>query len=258
MALTAYQTAVQNLIQAPSAPTPLVSAATLTVFINDARIKVATEAECIRNYAILALAVGTRQYPFSSIVPSGGVSSVTGIQGPISVRTANYAVGGGASAVYPRPWPWFNTYYLGDPAPVQGPPNIFSQFGQGASGTLFFNPLPDAVYTLSLDISCLPIALVDDSTKEAIPANWIDAVPFYAAWLALMAMQRQGDADTMLQRFGTLMAMARREATPGVLANNYEGVTDPTLANKLGSQPLRSGQDIGTGAATARPGAAGR
>lgn len=256
MALTAYQSAVQNLIQAPSAPIPLIGSAQLTVYINDARVKVATEGECIRNYATLALASGTIQYPFSGIVISG--AAPTGIQGPMAVRYANYKVANGARPVLPRPWPWFNFYYLGNPTPAAGPPSIYSQFGQGALGSLFINPPPDIAYSLNLDVACLPIPLVDDTTTEAIPATWTDAVPFYAAWLALLSMQRPADADTMLQRFTMLMAMARAEATPSVLSGNYEGVSDPTLANKLGSQPLRSAQDIGAGAAAGKPMPGGR
>lgn len=254
MALTAYQTAVTNLLQAPSSPTPLVPTTQLTTYINNARLRVAVEAECVRNYASLSIVANTASYPFTAIVLSGGASSVTGIAAPLVVRTATYNVAGGARFIVPRPWPWFNYYVLNNPVPVPGPPTTVSQYGQGLAGTLFFN-IPDVGYTLNLDTACTPILLVDDTTVEAIPYPWTDSVPFYAAWLAFMQLQKPADADRCLNDYKMLMSMARKEATADVLPNSYEQVSDPTLANKLASQPLRTGGDIGVGSRAGAPSA---
>lgn len=245
--LTAYQIEVTNLIQAPSSPTPLVPSAQLTTYINMARRQLAAEAECVRVYATLAVSPSAQQYAFSTI-NLGGASGVSGV---LTVRMMNYVVASGVQRVYPRPWPWFELYELCNPVPVGAPPRIYSQYGQGLNGTFWIN-LPDTTYTLNLDTACFPIDLVDDTTAEAIPSLWTDAVPFYAAWYTLMQLQKPMDAEAMLRTYEQLVSRARQGVTPTTLPANYEQQADPTLANKLGSQPLRTATDIGAGAAGGR------
>ena len=233
--LTAYQTQFQNLIQYPAPPVPLISNAQATIYINAARGQVALEAECIRVFGTLTLAPGTQQYPFSSIdFPAGTV----GVQGVQDVRIALYAVAGGMQRVTAREWEWFNRYVLANPVPVPGVPQYWCQYGQGALGTIFVNQ-PDFAYVLSLDTVCYPAPLVDDTTPEAIPYQWTDAVPFWAAWLGFLSLTRQADAEKMMNLYGTLMNRARRGATPSVTPHQYEQAPDLTLGNKLGVQPAR-------------------
>lgn len=248
MALAAYQLAVTNLIQAPTSPTPLISSAQLTTYINLARSKVATDGECVRVLGTLNMVSGTQQYSFAGINLGGAV----GVAQVMTVRTINYAIAGGFRTILPRPWAWFNYYVLNDPTPVPGFPTIWVQYGQGLSGSLYFN-IPDFAYPLTMDTVCIPVPLVDDNTDEAIPYPWTDAVEFYAAWLALLQLQRTAHAEQMYGRYTRMMGLASSEATPTILPNDYERVSDPTLANKLASQPLRTGADIGTGSVSGQP-----
>lgn len=229
--------------------------ADLVFYVNQARGQLAGESECLRVYATLALAAGTQQYPFSAITLT---NAPAGTEGVLTVRTASYQVADGARQVMPRSWPWFNLYILCSPEPETGAPSVYAQYGQGASGTLFFN-MPDQAYTLNLDTACYPAALALDTDPEAIPYLWTDAVPYYAAYLALLSMMGADDrAQKMLDLYGVFVERARRAATPSVLQSNYEQTSDPTLANKLGSQPLRSASDIGAGAQGGKPHPAGR
>lgn len=227
--LTAYQTAVQNLIQAPSAPNSLVPAATLTANINTARAQVALDAECIRQTMTLALAGAQQSYPFSAF--SG---AATGVQtAPLAVRQALF----GSAEITVRNWEWFFSYCL--TASAAGTPNVCAQQGRGQGGTLWFWPTPNATLTGAFDVVGLPIPLVDDSTAEAIPYPWTDAVPFYAAWLTLMSQQRQPDAQLMLQRYQLLIRRGTDGATgsflpdrmPGgagaIIASTHQGVAQP-------------------------------
>lgn len=213
MALTAYETLTAALLQSPSSPIPLIPTATLDSYINIARNQVAADAECIRVPATLALANGTQSYNFSAItVPSGvGIGSV------ITVRSAR--IGGQPLDI--RNWEWFAQYYLGNGQ--SGTPLRLAQQGQSVSGTLFFNPTPNATATVSLDAVCLPISLINDTTPEAIPALWTDAIPFYAAWLGMQSLQRQADAEMMLQRYESLVRRGRQFATPTELPDNLPG-----------------------------------
>ena len=89
-----------------------------------------------------------------------------------------------------------------------------------------------------------PIALVDDTTPEAIPYLWTDAVPFFAAYFALLSAQagaRQAEADRMFARYQEFTNRARRFATPSVLPFIYPQSGNPVQANQLGLQPAGGG-----------------
>jgi hypothetical protein len=211
--LAAYLTQFNELIQAPNSPIPLISSANATVYINVARNQVAGEGECIRVPATLAIVAGTIEYPFSAI----SLAQVTGASKVISVRMGAIST----SRLAYRNWEWFFNYYLN--AAAAGTPTTMAQQGQGEAGTLWVYPTPTAPTTANLDVVATPIALVDDTTVEAIPYPWTDAVPFYAAWLGMQNMQRQGDADKMLARYSALMRRARQMSSPSVLPGNLPG-----------------------------------
>lgn len=228
--LSSYQAIFQTLIQAPNSPVPLISPTQQTILINIARNQVAGEGECVRVYGSLAVTAPTQQYSFADITFPVGT---TGVGNVGNVRLANYSLGSGTVYIRPRPWEWFHLYYLCNPVPQAGAPEVYAQFGQGVLGTLWFN-LPDIDYTVNVDAVCYPIPLVDDSTAEAIPYPWTDAVPYYAAWYGMMNEQRQGDADRYMQRYKELMARARLMSNPSVMGTNYEQQPDPFRQNRLG------------------------
>ncbi|HEY6025842.1 MAG TPA: hypothetical protein VIV09_02995 [Pseudolabrys sp.] len=241
--LTNYQTQVQRLLQNPAAPTTLYTTADITSYINTARGQLAGEAECVRYLATINTVVGQTAYNFSDI--GTGVSATNGIQGIINIRQMLYGLGTGMKWVPSRAWEWFLQYHLNNPVPQQGAPAAWSQFGQGAApgstgsvsgGTFYIDPAPDAVYTLYLDCVCYPIALADDTTKEAIPYLWIDAVPFFAAYYALLSSQtdaRMADAERMMNHYTKFVERARQASNADVLRHQYSQAGDPVQANKL-------------------------
>jgi hypothetical protein len=252
--LTAYQTALQNLLQSPGAPIALYSTANLTTWINTARGQLAGEGECIRRIATIQTVVGQRAYNFSSLTISDA-----SVAGAIHVRRISYNVGqnpqglAGTQWIPGRPWEWFDIYNLNNPVPIQGPPTTWSQFGQGsagtgtgsgASGSFYIDPPPDIVYTLNLDCVCYPIALVDDTTIEAIPYLWTDAVPFFAAYYAYLSSQtgaRQADAERMYGHYQTFVQRARQASNPSVTRTQFEQASDPAQAAKMGIKPAAQG-----------------
>lgn len=242
-------------MQSPSAPTSLYSTANLNIWLNLARGQVAGEARCIRYMGTISTVVGQRAYNFSSI--NTGVSATNGIQGAIHIRSITYNVGDGQQWIYARPWEWFMFYHLNNPVPQNGAPVDWAQFGQGsagsgtgsgATGSFYLDPPPDFIYTLNLDLVCYPIALVDNSTVEAIPYLWTDAVPFFAAYYALLSAQtnaRQADAQRYFQYYQTFMQRARDSANADVNPGMYSQATDPSVINKLGITPPRASQGGG-------------
>ena len=251
--LNSYITATQNLLQSPGAPTTLYSTANITTWVNTARGQLAGEYGCVRVIGTISTVAGQRNYSFSSL--NIGTASSTGIQGVINIQTMQYGSGTGQQWLYPRSWPWFQLFYLNNTAPVQGPPAVWSQYGQGssgqgsitgvgsgmiASGTFYVDPPPDNVYTLYCDCTAYPQALVADTDVEAIPYLWTDAVPFFAAWYALLSSQtsaRQTDADKMMERYREFAERARMAANPDVMRPIYSKAKDPTVLSKLSQQP---------------------
>ena len=211
----------------------VVNPALLIYFINIARDQVAGEGECVRHYGSLSLVAAQRVYNFSSI----GVGSGNGIAGPFNVRMMTYGVGTGQQFVHPRSWEWFNLYRLNNPVPPSGAPTEWCQYAQGTSGTIYVDPLPDQGYTLSLDTTCQPIELVDDTTVEAIPYPWTDAVPFFAAYFAYLSVQEPDKAAGMLKMHEEFMRRARAMSNPSVSPYVYPQSGNPTRQNQLGVQP---------------------
>jgi hypothetical protein len=248
--LAQYIANTQNLLQLPGAPTSLYSTANVTLWVNIARGQLAGESESVRVFGTIPTVVGQRQYNFSSI--NIGTPSSTGIQGVINVRNILYDVGTGMKWVKNKSWQWFLFQRLNNPVPQSGFPTEWAQYAQGSaglgsitgqgtgtqsSGSFYVDPLPDIVYTLNCDCACYPIALAEDTDPEALPYLWSDAVPYFAAYLALMSAQtgqRLQEAQQMFQLYEQFAARARAFANPPVNRYGYEQAQDPTMANKLG------------------------
>lgn len=226
-------------------------------WINSARGQLAGETECIRIIGTIQTQIGIRNYSFSSI--NIGTPSATGAQGVIHVRRITYNVASGQKMLWPRGWEYFDTFFLNNPVPQNSFPSEWSQYGQGASGqgsitgigagtmssgSFYLDPPPDLVYTLNCDCVCYPIALAADADVEAIPYIFTDAVPYFAAYLALLSAQtsaRQADAERLFGYYQTFVQRARRFSNPSLLRGQYQQSPDSTTANKLGLQKA-SGQ----------------
>ncbi len=195
-------------------------------WINIARGQIAADGECIRLEAGLAVVAPTVDYAFSALTP---VPALTSVGSAIAVRSARI----GSTPLTIRSYEWYSQYYRG--SATMGQPTIVAQRGQGVAGTLHLYPVPDAGYAMRLDTVYLPIDLVDDATAEAVPRLWVDAIPYYAAWMALLSVGAQ-DADQMFQRYLLMMRRARQGSTPSELPENLPGGLGSQVAST--HQPL--------------------
>lgn len=246
--LNAYLTATRNLLQLPAAPASLYDDSTLTTYINTARAQVAGEGECIRSLGTLATVAGQNVYQFSAF--NLGNSATTGIAGAIHVRSLAYSLGTGQKWITPRGWEWFNFYVLNDPVANQqsnwGEPHVWAQYGQGAvppagttigQGGSFYINYPSDAFNLIADCVCYPIPLTNDSQIEALPFMWTDAVPFFAAYYALLSSQQQARLADALRYFGEyekFLKRARESSNPAVLRSQYAQAVDLATPAKFG------------------------
>lgn len=255
--LASYLNLTAALLQNPAAPSSLYSTTLLTNFINIARGQIAAEGECCRAIGTIGTVIGQRNYNFSLLNFSGAF----GGQVALNIRRIQYNVGAGQKLIKSKSWEWFDSFRLNNPVPQSGAPTEWAQYGQGSSGlnatltgsggaplnsgSFYIDPLPDLVYTLNCDCTCYPQALATDSDAEAIPYLWTDAVPYYAAYMALMSSQtgvRIEQAQRLFQLFEQFMSRARAAANPPVNNFAFEQAADPMKGNRLGvSQQARAG-----------------
>lgn len=248
--LTYYQQQVQRLLHDPK--NVYFPVADVTSYINTARGQIAGEGECIRTLVTLTATTGNRVYSFASL---SATTTANGIQAVMHVRSIRRTSGSGYIYINPRAWEWFELYHLSVAAPVNAAPTTWSQYGQGAaadntttmvtSGSLYLDPPPDVVYTLNCDCICYPIALADDTTKEAIPYPWTDCVPYYAAYLAFYDSQRMQDAQVMWEQYQTFINRARMAANPSVNRNIYEQSSSQFIPTRFQVSPPVGGQQGG-------------
>lgn len=247
--LTSYLTATRRLLQLPAAPTSLYTDADLTSYINTARGQLCGETECLRALGTVSTVAGQAAYNFSSLT-----FALAGVQGAINIRRIAFNDANGQRWIQSRPWEWFDFYVLLNPLPpvnqdtnVTGSaPEVWAQYSQGsapstgvgnANGGSFYINIPDDVYGLNCDCSCYPVPLVDNTTVEVIPYLWTDAVPFFAAYYALLSSQmqaRMSDAQRYYDMYKDFIARARRAANPSQLRWMYEGAQDVPAAAQLG------------------------
>ena len=232
--LSEYVSDLTNLIQAPTSPIPLLTQAQLQRYINVARQQVAIDGECVRGYGSTTIAAGVVSLPIASITPV-----VTGTEQAIVVRNATLGVTPATTRrVDQRPWDWFFNYYgLGGPQLPVIPTPVMALQGQGSLAVVWMSSQDGGV--LNADAVLLPAYLVDDTTPDAIPYPWVDAVNFYAAWYCYMSLQRQADAQTMWGRYQEVVRRARTGSTSTALPENDPGGVGAGLASvhqTLGAQ----------------------
>ena len=139
---------------------------------------------------------GQEQYLFSNINLSGnpGCKSVYAVRG-ISIIYSGYRY-----SIEYMAWTRYQIYRA-YPYSYQYTPAMYSQFGQGASGSFYCYPLPSQNLQAEIDCQALPSDLVDNLSVEAIPDPWTDAVPYMAAHLAFLELQNYNAARFFLELY---------------------------------------------------------
>ena len=160
---------------------------------------------------------GQEQYNFSDVplINFPGVSEIYFVRS-VSIIYANYR--------YSLPCYAFSVYQAmirQYPFQYQYVPTFFSQFGQGSSGSLYFYPLPSQTYQMEWDCSCVPSDLEDNQSVEAIPDNWRDAVPYFAAKLVFEELQNLNAAKYYSDQFDRRTLGYSQYARAGRMINPY-------------------------------------
>ena len=207
--LNTYVQQVQRLLH--NVTNTLYSPTDLAIYVNDARMQVAMEGQCVRATSTRSISSGVNNFGFASLT----FPSFPGIDTAINARS----VLANGTWVQPRNWEWF-TFYCSTDSSTSALPFTWSQYGDGVDAQLFIWPTPSLNLTLVVDAACFPVVLTTDATVESIPFPFQRAIKYYAAYLAFLSVMRSADADNMSKLFAQNMLNARAMTRATVLPGN--------------------------------------
>ncbi len=160
---------------------------------------------------------GQEQYKFSDI----DLSTLPGAGSVYFVRSASVLY---SNYRYSLPCYSFSVYQSQIrqfPYQYQYVPTFFTQFGQGAGGSLYFYPLPSQAYQLELDCQIIPADLVTNQSVELLPEPWTDAVMYFAAHFWYLEAQNLNGAIGMLDLYERFAQRYSDYSRAGRIVNPY-------------------------------------
>ena len=119
------------------------------------------------------------------------------------------------------PWTQYQALVRSYPQQYYYVPTVFSQYSQGAAGSVYMYPLPNALYQFEADCLCLPSDLEDDEDFESLPSPWDDAVPYFAAHMSYLELQNYNAARGMFELYKEMTSRYSSGARPRLLVNPY-------------------------------------
>ena len=199
---------------------------TLTRFVNKSRRRISAVSGCIR-----AMPPGTQTHPQQEVYPfSDWISLIQGIVPGVESILACRSL---AVAIGPQGWKpqwrrivWtdfqarfriYNKTFYG----VISEPGWWCQYGAGPNGAIYVAPIPAQACPMEVDLTLIPAPLLNDDDPEPIPYPWADAVPYWAATLALLAQQRREDAQAMAVLFNADLPMCASVVCPQLIQSSY-------------------------------------
>ena len=158
----------------------------------------------------------------NNLTPTAGDSLFPGLSQVIKVFGVAISQSGTFKpAMEPRTWQEFQAYLRIYQNTQQNYPIWWSQRQFGVNGSFYLFPWPAQPLQMDIDVAATVIALVNDSTVEAIPYPFPDAIPYYAAYLAYEQSSRKEDADRMLKMYQLFIQQGRAVSEAPVFTNIY-------------------------------------
>jgi hypothetical protein len=167
---------------------------------------------------LLSTQQGQESYTFASVIPL----LPTGAKEIYAVQSVSVSWGSMIPMLRRRAFSDFQAQFRAWNIGAQNFPEVFSQYSQGSTGSIYVYPIPANRNQMIWDTYCLPIDLIDDTTVDLISDPYTEAVSYYAAHLAYMNAQRRDDAGYMLQQYRARMIENADATQPAVVPNPYD------------------------------------
>lgn len=164
---------------------------------------------------------GQETYAFSSFNSAVQVANPAALE-VIGIQSISVAWGSLKPTLDYKSWTEFQANYRSYNYGNQNYPSLWSQYGRGQGATVYLWTIPSSYNAMDVDCYCTPIALVNDSTTDAIPDPFSEAVPYYAAALAYANAQRKDDSEYYRQLYVKRLVDCGVYATPSFAPSAYE------------------------------------
>jgi hypothetical protein len=162
---------------------------------------------------------GQEVYPFSSV----DLTAFPGVQSVYWVRRASIIFSNWRYSTRVYSFTTYNAQIRTFPFQYQYAPFFCAQFGRGTGGSFYMYPQPSQAYQLEWDCQCLPADLVDDTSPEAIPDPFTDAVPWLMAYYAMTELQNMNAAMFFKTQFDEWISRYQKYTLPGNSVDPYGG-----------------------------------
>ena len=185
----------------------------LTDWVNQARVQVAQDSNCVRLLQSFTFTGGIELYAYTSL-PQGALT--------LAVLGINVTWG---SLKYPLRGPVSFSFLSSRTRTLVGwvqQPALFANYGNTA---FYVGPPPDSNYPAEIDTSIIPNDLVADSSIEQIPPPWSPCVPYYAAFLAKEYQQMWQEAAKFEEDYQRRLMRVQRAVYPRGIGNIYTART---------------------------------
>ena len=167
--------------------------------------------------------VGQETYPLNQPPISTAVLNQQGYARAIGIQSISVSWGSMKPTLDFVPFTTFQARYRAYNIGQQNYPSVWTRLGRGAGQAIALWPIPGQVSQMEIVAYCQPIPLVDDTTYEAIPEPFTDAVKYYAAYLAYINAQRKDDAMWMASLYKEIMIENGVADTPSNAPSAYDG-----------------------------------
>ncbi len=215
MALNAYLTDTSRILHDPNNVNFSVS--DLTAYINTGRGQIANTTQCVRKLNIVTLNSAQETYSLPNPNASG-VGQAIAILG-IAVPWGTYK-----PTLDRYSWQDFQSYFRLFTGTVSGFPECYGQMGDASNGLVYFFPIPGQTFASEWDCAHTVLPLAADTDPEALPYPFTDAVPYYAAYRALLNAQRYQESKAMKAEYADFMKAARAATNPLFVGTAYPDV----------------------------------
>jgi hypothetical protein len=183
---------------------------------------VITDPTAVAQATIAAVQTVQAQESYSFSTYNTYVQQTSGVKSIFQVVSVAISQGTTKPMMRYMDWSSFQAFCRINQNTIQNYPAIWSQYQPGDNGSLYLFPIPSGNYQMDWDCLCLPLDLVDDTTPEAIPYPFTEAVPYYAAYLCYQYAQRGDDAQRMLSEYRRLMIEGRGTSTTTRIPDIYD------------------------------------
>lgn len=164
--------------------------------------------------------------PYQEVYTAQAVNPIiqaqnAGIKGITSVQSVAVSWGSWKPVLDQCAYSAIQAYYRAQTITTQNFPVLFAQYGEGENWSAYLYPIPAQTSQMEWDCYCVPVDLVDDTTAEAIPAPFIDAICFLSAYYAYLNAQRPDSAQRMTAEYKRYLREARAASQPAMIPSFY-------------------------------------